>query len=338
MSPLALVLALASATVQDIDVQATVNASRIGVQDVLELTVSISGGGGGAEPELPAIDGFRVTGRSTSSQFQIVNGQMSSTRSFIYQLLPQKEGTFSIGAVAVESGGKTYRTDPITVEVVSGSLAPRTSPGRGSLLDPFPRRRPVQISEEDVFVRAEASKPSVYLGEQLVVTYRLYSRFVPLGPEIEDDPALTGFWVEEVDLGQPSGERRTIEGKEFFTFPLKQRVLFPTKTGTLDVPPLTLSMAFRLSASDPFDAFFARASEPVTLRTQPVSIEVRPLPVAGRGREFEGAVGEYRFSAELNKEEVRAGDPVSLTFSIEGKGNLRVVKAPELPELAGFRT
>jgi hypothetical protein len=343
----------ASLAQAQVELEATVNATRIGVQDALQLTVSISGpdGGRASEPELPSIEGFRVAGRSTSSQIQIINGQMSSTKAFIYQLLPQEEGTFTIGAVTVTANGKTYRSEPITVEVVAGSVAPRTrrrsvSPFGG--MDPFDddgmpfgrrRDRTPELQEGDVYVRAEVSKPTVFEGEQVVVTYRLFSRYVPLGPDVEDDPPMTGFWMEEVDLGKDTPiERRTIDGKAYLTAPIKQRVLFPTKTGTLTIPPITFTMAFRVSSNDPFDSFFARASRPVRVRSQPVELQVKPLPTAGRSREFEGAVGQFQLEAELNKEEVAAGEPVTLTLSLQGKGNLRAVEAPDLPDVEGFRT
>ncbi len=336
---LSLLLWAASASAQ-VELDASVNATRIGVQDVLQLTVSISGpdGGRASEPELPGVEGFRLAGRSTSSQVQIINGRMSSTRSFIYQLLPQGEGTFTIGAVTVTANGETYRSVPITVEVVAGSIAPQS---RARSRSPFPQRRQQapQLQEDDVYVRAEVSKSSVFQGEQVVVTYRLYCRFVPLGPEVEDDPPLTGFWVEEVDLGADTSlERKTIGGKPYLTAPIKQRVVFPTKTGTLAIPPVTFTMAFRLSSNDPFDSFFARASRPVRVRTQPIELEVKPLPTRGRGRDFSGAVGEYELEAKLNQEEVEAGGPVTLTLAIRGKGNLRTVEAPDLLDVEGFRT
>jgi hypothetical protein len=215
--------------------------------------------------------------------------------------------------------------------------------GLGSPFDPFEgfggtRRRDLALEEDDVFVRTEVSKRALFQGEQLVVTYRLYSRYVPLGPEIADDPPLSGFWVEEVDLGQePAVERRTVEGKQYISFPLKQRVVFPTQSGRLEIPPLTFSMAFRLTSGDPFDAFFARASSPITLRSQPVSVDVAPLPPSGRSADFKGAVGHFELQAKVSQEEVAAGDPVTLTLAIAGKGNLRSVTPPDLPELKGFR-
>jgi len=346
-----LVLALigfnsALASAQGVRVGASVNANRIGLEDVLQLTVVIEGGTG--EPQLPRLDGFRLYGRSTSSQVSIVGGRMTSTNSYIYQLLPEKQGRFTIGAISVNVSGEEHRTEPIEIEVVSGSIVPRGR-GRGRGVSPFgslsPRsrsRRTPAIDAGDVYLKAEVSKSSVYQGEQIIVTYRLYSRYVPLGPQIEDDPPLTGFWAEEVDLeDSDTAKRETINGEPYLVFPLKRRILFPTKTGELEVPQLTLSTAFRLTSSDPFDSFFSsfsRGSKPIVVRSAPVKIEVKALPSAGRSREFAGAVGAFALTAELNREEVEAGDAVTLTLSIAGRGNLRAVESPSLPDTPGFRT
>jgi len=341
MGAFALLVLSAPAAWAQVRVEATVNAQTIGIEDVLELTVSVSGGSG--DPRLPEMDGFRVMGRSSSSQVSIVNGRMSSTNAYIFQLLPEQEGRLTVGAVEVEVGGEVHRTRPIEIDVVPGSVAPRRqrniSPfGSGS---PFGRgsSRSPEIGEEDVFLRAEASKSSIFEGEAVTITYRLFTRYVPLGPQIEDDPPLTGFWVEEVELpADGRAERTVVDGREFLVFTLKQRVLFPTKNGPLVVPALTLSTAFRTTSNDPFGSFFSRGSRPVTIRSQAATIDVAPLPTEGRSRDYSGAVGSYELKAVLSQAEVAVGDPVTLTLSIEGSGNLRAVEGPVLPEMPDFRT
>ena len=150
--------------------------------------------------------------------------------SYIYQLLPEREGSFVIGAATVEVSGETYRTEPIQIEVVSGSVAPR-GPSRRGLGSSGPpgmgRRREPEISADDVFMRAEVSSRSVYVGEEVLLTYRVHSKFVPHGPQVDDDPPLTGFWVEDVALGNPTIERTVIDGQEYLSFPIKQRRTLP---------------------------------------------------------------------------------------------------------------
>lgn len=341
---LAVLLFAAAASAQDVQVEASLDADRVGIQDALTLTVTVSGAATGvSEPELPRLDGLKVAGTSTSTSMSIVNGRMSSSRSFLYELLPQQEGTFEIPAIAVEVGGETYRTKPLTVTVVAGSVAPPRARARGSSpLDPFSpfgRSRAPDIDAEDVFARVELSKDHVYQGEPLVVTYWLYTRYSPLGMQVEDDPPLTGFWVEEnTTKTDSSGSIRVVNGREYYAYALERRVLVPTQSGTLTLPPFTFSTAFRVTSGDPWDLLSARSSRPMTLRTEPRAIEVKPLPEAGRESGFSGAVGEFDLEAKLDREEVDAGDAVTLTVSLAGKGSLRAVEAPTVADLAGFRT
>ena len=323
----------------DVQVSASVNAARIGVEDELELTVSIRGGSG--EPVLSQLDNFKVQGRSTSSQVSFVNGEMSSTTSYIYRLFPSAEGVFVIPPIAVSIGGVDYETEPINVTVVVGSTGSNlpVNPGPFGSMSPFFQRdvRERNLNREDAFLRAELSKPSVYQGEALVVNYRLYSRYVPLGPQVEEDPPLTGFWVEDVQLSENVAKRTRVEGKEYLVFTLKQRVLFPTVVGVLEIPSLVVSTAFRLTSNDPFDSFFSRGSRPVSLRTTLREVKVETLPTAGQAKTYEGAVGQYQLEAALNTVETKAGEPVTLTLTIRGAGNFRSIESPELSYVSNFR-
>ncbi len=337
-----LVCAVASA---QIEVEATVNANRIGVEDVLELTVAVSGDVQQAsQPQLPELEGFDVAGRPSFSQrVSIVNGQSSASHAYTYSLVPRGEGTFPIGAVTVSYRGEEFRTRPITVEVVAGSVVPRRV---RRVLDPFSGGSPFfggrsapELKPEDIYVETELSKDSVFEGEQLVVTYRLFTKVPILGLEVNEDPPMTGFWVEEVALDpNRNAERRTINGERWLTAPIKQRVVFPAKTGRLEIPGIGISMAARVDSGDPFDSFFGRATQPLSRETRPVSLEVKPLPSAGRPAGFNGLVGRFELKAALNTSEVEAGSPVTLTVAVEGSGNLRSVETPKLPPLAGFRT
>ena len=328
----------------DVDVVATVQASRIGTEDTLELTVTIRGEDVQrvSDPELPEFDGFDIAGRSTSMGFQMVNGQMSSTRSLIYTLRPRGEGTFKIRSVTLSYQGVELRTKPITVEVVAGSVTPR----RHQRLDPFSgaspfsrRRTAPELDVDDIYIDTELSKDRVFEGEYLVVTYRLFTKVHILGLEVEEDPPMTGFWVEEVTLDpNRKVENRIIDGESWLTWPIKQRVIFPTRSGRLEIPVIAMSMAVQVDSGDLFDSFFGRATQPISRETKRVSLEVKPLPTIERPVDFNGLVGQFELKAVLNTNEVEAGSPVTLTLAVEGNGNLRSLETPELPPLTGFRT
>ena len=339
------------ALAQDFRVEASVNANRLGMDVNLELTVTMFGDalGRAASPVLPRHDNFRVAGQSQSTSIQFVNGRMSSTRSITYRLVPRAEGNHVIGAISVSYEGKEYLTEPIEVEVVAGSVQPprgRRGSGSRPFRDPydiFPRfgrrQQQRQVPEGEVYVTADLSKRSVYVGEQVVLTYRLYTQVQNIGLEADHSTPLTGFWVEEVELpGNPEFRETTVEGKRFFFVEVKKAVLFPTKQGTATIDPATFSMAIRAPSADPFDSFFARGSEPIRRSTRPISIEVKPLPTEGKPRDFSGAVGKFQLAASLDRDKITAGEPLTLSVVLEGEGNLKTVVAPRLPPIVGFRT
>ena len=199
-------------------------------------------------------------------------------------------------------------------------------------------RRTPAIGKNEVIIRAELSKRSAYVGEEVLLTYRLFTSVPIMALELLEEPSLTGFWVENVELPEDQRpERRTLEGKDYSVLPVRQQVLFPTTPGKIEIGRARFSVAVRSRSGDPFDAFIMRVSKPIVREAGPLSLEVKRLPTEGRPRDFSGAVGEYSLEAELNKEEVEAGDPVTLTLSVRGQGNLRSVKAPGFLVLPGFR-
>ena len=340
------VLVPAAASAEDFHVEASVNATKIGLDDDLQLTVAIKGDtmGRAGTPELPKLEGFRLGGQSTSTNIQWVNGQMSSTRSTIYTLMPKAEGTHIIEPISVEYGGKEYLTEPIEIEVVYGSILPRSGGRPGSMdpfdmLSPFRRRertRPA-VQEGEVFVTAELSKGSAFVGEQVVLTYRLYTQLQIMGLEFSEQPSLTGFWIEDVEMPQePQWKETKVDGKDFFVVELKKSVLFPTRSGKITIEPAMVTMGLR-AAADPFDVF-APMTESIRRSTKALTVDVKPLPVAGRPADFSGAVGEFTMSAQLDQKETTAGEALTLSVVVEGEGNLKTVESPELPAPPGFRT
>ncbi|MEE9179680.1 MAG: BatD family protein, partial [Vicinamibacteria bacterium] len=326
---------------QDFRVQASVNANRIGMDDDLQLTVSIFGDslGRASAPMLPKLEGFRIGGSSQSTSIQWINGRMSATRAITYRLVPVAEGKHTIDRVSVTYQGTQYLTEPIEVEVVAGSVRPQG--GRRS--DPFdafnpPRQRRRAKVAGEVYVEAALSRPSTYVGEQVILIYKLYTQLPIMGLEVDQQPKLTGFWVEEVKMPkEPEWKETTVNGNTFYVFEIKKSILFPTKVGTATIEPATFSMAIR-GSSDPFDSFFFRTADTIRRTTKPVSLEVKPLPSAGKPRDFSGAVGKFDLALEMDKDAIAAGEPLTVDVVVKGKGNLKTVEVPDLPTPDSFRT
>jgi hypothetical protein len=157
-----------------------------------------------------------------------------------------------------------------------------------------------------------------------------------MGLQVDEQPQLTGFWVEEVELpDEPQIRETEVDGKPFFVVEIKKNILFPTRAGKVEIGRAVFSMGVEDPSSDPF---FGPRTQAIRRSTKPLTLEVKPLPAAGKPVDFSGAVGQFKLSAEIDKEETTAGDPLTLSVVLEGQGNLRTVEPPELPKLAGFRT
>ncbi len=271
----ALLLALA-AFGQDVQVTATVDADTVGVREQLQFTIRISGDGDAEPPRLPPFEGFDiVAGPSVSTQFQWVNGRTSSSKSFTYVLLPRKAGRYTLEPVEVRVGGKVYRTQPVEVVVTAAG----SRPSRARVPSPFPDedllpRR--QLGGEELFVSAEVEPRRAYPGQQVTLTFRLYTQVGVTGLELQESPALDGFWVEDMEVERdPRGVRKEVNGREYLEFVVKKQALFPTAPGKLRIPPVTFAVSAR-TAGD-FFGLFGR-SETLFRKTEELAVEVLPLP------------------------------------------------------------
>ncbi len=333
-----LMLSAGPVRAQEAQVSASVSTDTIGAQDQLQFSVTVTGkdGGDAETPRLPRLQGFRVVaGPSVNTQFQWINGRTSSTKSFIWILLPEKEGQFTIDPVEVRIGNKTYKTEPINVRVTQASGQPARP--RPRPFDPFesedirPRAR---SGLDEVFVTAELDRSSVYAGQQVTLTYHLYTQVGVTGIQLQESPPLTGFWVENLDVpSNPTGTRKIVNGREYLEFVIKKQALFPNAAGELKIPPSTFAISAR-SAGD----FFSMFGQPETLyrKTKEISLQVKPLPALGRPSTFGNAVGSFNLTSNVDKNEVATGEAVTLRVKLSGRGNLKTVPDIPLPAMPDF--
>jgi hypothetical protein len=340
-----LLLVAASAFGQDTQVTASISSDTVGVQDQLQLSITVSGkdSGDAEPPRVQNVKGFRVvSGPNVSSQFQWINGRTSSTKSFIYVLIPDQEGQFTIDPVEIRVAGKTYRTQPLQVRVTSA--APRGSPlpRQRSInpIDPFDQfdeeedRREIKPASDAVIVRAELDRNSAYPGQQVTLSYKVYTQVSISGFQLRESPPLSGFWVEDLEVERvPKGTRQVVNGREYLVFTVKKQALFATTTGTLKIP----SSVFAVSAETGrgFFGAFGR-SETLYRKTPELSLSVKPLPVAGRPPAFNNAVGSFSLDSSIDKTQVATGDAVALRIKLEGQGNLKMIPDIPTPVLPDF--
>jgi len=323
---------------QDVQVSATTGTDTVSVQEQFQLTITVSGrdAGDAETPRLPALKGFQVVaGPSVSTQFQWINGRTSSSRSYVYILLPEKEGQFTIDPVEVKVGNRIFKTQPLSVRVAAASS--QASRPRKSPTDPSAGEELSQASRltgEQVFVAAELDRPAAYSGQQVTLSYHLYTQVVISGIQLQENPPLTGFWVEDLEVPQnPVGTRRTINGREYLDYVIKKQALFPNAPGRLKLPAST----FAISAKNSGDIFgFFGGTETLYRKTREETLEVKPLPVQNRPAGFSNAVGSFNLTGSLDKTEAATGEAVTLHLKLSGRGNLKMIPDIQLPNLPDF--
>ena len=331
MAAAAVVVTAASFAAAEVEFTASVDRTRTTRSRPIELTLSISSSQN--LPKVPTpqlkLDEFDVYGPSVGVRTEIVNGRVTHARELTYTLYPRREGTFLLGPATLESGGRKYSTKAIEIVVAKG---------KGEA-EP-------QSMEDNLFVRVEQDREKVYVGQQVVLSYDLCYRYQLRDVGFEEVPAFSGFWTKDLFVAQRlEPQRQVIGGAAFNVVPLRKVALFPASAGDHVIEPLVIRCSIaegrrRNSLFDAFslfeDPFFGRGRT-LLVRSPEVTVEVLPLPVKGRPPEFDGAVGTYRMMSTLQPPAPRAGDPVTLTLSIQGKGNIGAVGEPFLGDLAGFK-
>lgn len=330
---LALLLASPETAAASFTVRSQVDATRIGVDDPVQLTISLEGSDAPDSVAVPALTNLAVAGGPyQSTQVSIVNGRMTRTISWTYVLRAQAEGAAEIGVVT--AGAQS--APAIRIQVVAGSVRPQQRPSDPFGRDPFgadpfagfPGRRR-QRAEPKVLIEASPSRREVRVGEPVLLTYFLYTQVAVSDLNFAEAPQFTGFWTEELDRPQtpPSGEAATVGGESFRRFPILRKLLFPTRAGDLEIPAAT----FRIGL--PAQGFFDDG-QAVERSTKPVTVTVRPLPdVDG----FSGAVGQFETRATLDKDVVPLGEAALLRFRIQGTGNLKWIDRPPTIDLPGAK-
>ncbi len=315
----------------DIQVVVSIDRDTIGMDEQATLQVEIIGETQNLPaPQMPTLSMFEVYSQGRSSNISIVNGKVSASVTYRYLLLPLKPGTFPISRIAVVHQNKRYEGNAVQLTVASSGRA--TSPK----LDQ--RATDSQGKTRDYFMEAVVDNKHPFVNQQVTLTLRICFAVQHYGsPELQE-PTMTGFWTEV--LGNKAPYYQTIKGRTYKVIERKY-ALFPTQTGKLTIgrSAITATIAGRSRRSrDPFDVFglFGRGQE-ITMRSRPIEIDVKPLPTAGRPKDFTGTIGEFSISASANKTEIEVNQPVSVTFKISGVGNIKSVAEPTLPELDDFR-
>ena len=289
-------------------------------------------------PQAKGFDVLMGPSRSQQSSTQIINGKVSSSRSitYTYILMAVSEGTFNIPAASIEVDGKKIFSNPLTIKVLPKDKEDANSnQSQGnSGISSRNQKSSGRITDKDLFVLATASKTKVHEQEAILVTYKAYTT-VDLRQLLGKMPDQQGFYVQEVELpAQKTFKLEHYKGRNYNTVVYRQYVLFPQKSGKLEIPAVTFDavVAQRVAVSDdPFEAFFNGGGY-VEVNKKIVApklvINVDPLPSKPEG--FSGGVGTFSLKSDISTTELKANEAVTIKLTISGTGNMKLVSAPEV--------
>jgi len=316
---------------QDVSFTLSVDRNIVRMDQQLNLEIEVRN-----TPRFPEVDldlsAFDIIGGpAQSSSYQWINGRASTSRTLIYTLVPLRPGQHTIGPLVMQYNGEQYTSNSVTITVTnsqSGSSSPGTalqSPGSEDGQD-----------SEVVFIRAIPSKTDVFVGEQINVSYKIYTRVSLRNYSIDKQPDAIGFWKEVVDTPQnPRLSQEIVNGIRYNTAVIQDMAYFPTKSGELSIEalPVTVEVQADRDGGSMFNDFFSRSFGRVSTRRlvgDPITIESRPVPSANRPESYNGAVGDFTMTSSLDATNVQVDEAVSLTITIRGTGNIPMVTIPQV--------
>lgn len=331
---LSLLLLLSSTLSAEVRVSAELDKPQIALNEQAMLRVTVSGEGSNLpEPQLPPLPDFQIYNAGKAQNFSWINGQASASVVYNFVITPLKEGNFNIPPVRVDAGGQISEAQPLSLQVVRGEANAVQGGARQFGNQPGANR-----GGPGLFITGTVDRTSLYVGEPVVFSFRLYNRVPLLSNPNYQPPETAGFWSE--DLPPQRNYQATERGLPYHVTEVKT-ALFPTSAGKARIGTATLAVRLENLGTDPFSSnffaqFFGQGEERV-LRTEPISVTVKPLPEP-KPAGFKGAVGQYSLAATTDKDRVAVGQPLTLTLTISGQGNIKSLPELALPTLTNFRT
>ena len=299
--------------------EAKVSKNKLGVNERLRVDFEMNQDGDNFRP--PSFDGFTVVGgpnQAVSNRW--INGDRTYSKTYSYYLQPNSRGRKTIAQAEITVDDKVYKTTPVDVEVTAAVEKP--TDGDDSEL----------IASDNLHLVAEVSDATPYLNEGITVVYKLY-----VSPRISvsnfrevDSPKFSDFWSQNIEIRELRPENGEYRGEPYRYVVLKKAVLYPQKTGELELEPLTLSVSVDVP-SDRRDIFGSRIYKTInkTVAAGTRTIDVKPLP-DGKPAGFTGAVGKFSMDVSTTKEKLKASESLEAKVEIRGNGNLNLFELPAL--------
>jgi hypothetical protein len=327
--------ALAASASGQVQVFAQVDSGKdIYVGEGFNFYIVIQGSENAGNVDLQPLQEYNPQNAGTQKQssINIINSRTTQTVTtrMTYVLTASREGRIQLPSLTVEVDGKTYRTNPVTVNIIK--------PGTTDQLD----------------LEVTLSQQRCYVGQPVIMNVKFFIS-ANIGDFQFNIPAFSSddFYIEDPDVSDPQAklyrlnaemtvmvsQYRTVHnGKESILLSFS-KVLIPKNSGKISMQPASVSAAVavgRARSRDPFDSFFGGQTQyrRFMVSSEPLELEVLPLPEQGKPVQFYGLVGQYTISASATPTQVNVGDPITLTIKIGGGKYLKPVQWPDLENVS----
>ncbi len=317
-----LLLLFGSSLMAQVQFEAKVSKNSLGVNERLRIEFTMNADGDNFIPPAFESSGFRIVGGPSQSVSQSwVNGKSSFNKSYIYILLPTQKGQLTIKQASIEINGQIYKTSPLKINVTNAVELPKD-----------PNEAPAITADDNIYLIADISKANPYLNEPITVIYKLYFSYnigISNWREL-NKPKYNDFWSQNIDIKQLKAEDGMFKGERYRYVVLRKTVLYPQKSGKLEIEPLSLDIDCQVPSNRRNfwgQPLMVEDSKRVSAGSK--VINVRPLPEAGKPEDFTGAVGRFDFQVKPSKTTLKNGESMDLNVSVVGVGNLKLFTLPK---------
>lgn len=297
-------------------------------------------------PEFVDFDYIAGPYTSQSSSTSFVNGKRTSsfTLTYTYTLIPNKEGTFTLPPATIKVDGQQYTSNGVRITVLppdqpsNVSTASQQSNANASTQP----REATNANAENIFMRTLVSKTKVHEQEVILLTYKLYFAGVDVAQFTNNTrlPEFKGFLKQELEIGEIQTELEHYNGRNYQTAVIYRTLLFPQRSGDIVIDPAQFEAVLRVqnraqvrSIFDDFFNSYTTVAKPLTAPS--VTIHVSELP-AGKPAGFSGGVGQFAINSRISNTDLQANEAVTLTLTIQGTGNMKLLKTPAVDWPEGF--
>ncbi|MFZ1785018.1 MAG: BatD family protein [Ferruginibacter sp.] len=353
---------------------ASISPAEIGKDEYAQLKLIVENAKEVQQITPPDLKNFTIlSGPNQESGMSMVNGTVKKYIALSFLIQPRSTGNFIIPPARARADGVDLKSNVVNLKVLKNPTGNNAGSGFFSSpfsgIDPFevpaPRasyddyilrkgENPVEKVKKNMFVQVEVDRKSVYVGEPVIATYKLYTRLQSESNMIKN-PSFNGFSVLDMQgPGDMSSRTEKYGGREYNVYSLRKVQLYPLLAGNLELGAAEIENNVRFIKAEfakqqpnLFDELFQNFSEgnlppaamevqKIALQSKPLTIVVKPLPANNKPPDFKGAVGKFNIEARVENDHFSTDDAGRMAIFISGEGNLQMINAPSIAWPSGI--